>query len=50
MVNWCFLSNRIVLYCSQKMPHLERKKMNYSRKFVQEEAKSFATMKHYTQI
>lgn len=49
MFNWCFLLSRILLYCSQIMPHLERK-MNYSRQFVQNEAKSFATVKYCTQI
>lgn len=49
MFNCCFLSSRILLCHSQIMPHLVRK-MNYFRKFVQKEAKSFATVKYYIQI
>lgn len=49
MFSWYFISSRILLDCSQIMPHLERK-LDYSRKFVQKEAKYFETMNYYTQI
>lgn len=49
MFSWYFISSRILLDCSQIMPNLERK-LDYSRKFVQKEAKYFETMNYYTQI